>query len=466
MILMDTIQSGLKRFGSRISAKSSSSSLSSSSVSATATVAHQVTTSTSTTITTLRSSMEQQQRADENKKQATNMRVENPNVPHNPSPSSSSPTTLSSSSTTTIDHSVLDNHQHHSQTKVEQPLPLKKQSHIAPCEVEALAKRKNIHTPLNVVTATACCPKKPNKSRETRGRRDCGEDAVFVCRNFPSSTQQQDCSPTTAIVSTTSNNEVKGPSKKSSSPVTTTTGDMDRVCCIGVADGVGSYVLRGIDPSVFAWAIMEGTKQVFETERSVSCLQALTKSYDKICKEGLVQAGGSTACVVSMHHGTHSETGMPVLKLTAATLGDSCFLVIRNGKIIYRSEEQLHGYNCPYQLSVPRDESNPKQDDPSKSIVLDEPLDLMRDDIVIVSTDGLTDNVFDEEVARILSQIKESSTKETAAKMASELLKTAYVNSRSKDSYTPFTKYAMEHNQKYIPHGKVDDITFVVALVS
>lgn len=317
------------------------------------------------------------------------------------------------------------------------PVSMRKQTLIAPCEVEALTRRKDIKSSLNVVTATACCPKKPNKSRATTQRRDCGEDAVFVCRKFPPRAQTEG---------------------------NASTNEMTRVCCIGVADGVGSYMLRGIDPSIFAWAIMEGTRSVFETDRDISCYDALSRSYDTICEEKIVLAGGSTACVVSIHHGTDSSNGMPVLKLTGANLGDSSFMVIRNKKIIFRSEEQLHGYNCPYQLSVPRDFTNLRQDSPTKAVVLDE-LDLIRGDIVIVTTDGLTDNVFDEEVARIISEIKETTSKETAAKMASELLKTAYVNSRSKDSYTPFTKYARENKQKYIPSGKVDDITFVVALV-
>jgi len=315
------------------------------------------------------------------------------------------------------------------------PFQARRQSLTAPCEkvLDSTAAATDTPTspygPLKVVTATACCPKRPNKARESKTRRDCGEDAVFVCRNFPSNST------------------------------------VDRVCSIGVADGVGSYSLRGIDPSIFAWAIMEGTKEVFETDASVTCIQALTKSYEKICSEARVEAGGSTACIVSLHHGK-SSNGAPVLKLTAASLGDSSFLVVRDGNIIYRSEEQLHCFNCPYQLSVPRNSAKPNQDDPSKAFVLDDPIDLVKGDIVIVATDGLTDNVFDADVAKIVSGIKEATDKDTAAKMASELLKTAYLNSRSKEAYTPFTKYSIEHHQSYIPNGKVDDITFVVALIA
>lgn len=237
---------------------------------------------------------------------------------------------------------------------------------------------------------------------------------------------------------------------------------------VGVADGVGSYAARGIDPSIFAWAIMEEIQKIFETESNVSCIQALTKGYDAICSSSLVQEGGSTACIVSIHQARDCR-GEPVLKLTAASLGDSSFMVIRNGKILYRSEEQIHSFNCPYQLAVSRGNifNSTYHDDPSKAIVIGEPgLTLLSGDVVIVATDGLTDNVFDSDVASIVASVKEENSKKIAATIASELLKTAYINSRSKEIYTPFAKYSSENNHGLCSNGKIDDITFVVALIT
>lgn len=36
-----------------------------------------------------------------------------------------------------------------------------------------------------------------------------------------------------------------------------------------------------------------------------------------------------------------------------ANIGDSGFLIVRNGQVVHRSEEQQHYFNTPYQLSVP-----------------------------------------------------------------------------------------------------------------
>lgn len=59
--------------------------------------------------------------------------------------------------------------------------------------------------------------------------------------------------------------------------------------------------------------------------------------------------GSSTACVLVVHQDT----------LYSANLGDSGYLVIRNGKVAYRSREQTHYFNAPYQLSLlPADAGN------------------------------------------------------------------------------------------------------------
>lgn len=53
--------------------------------------------------------------------------------------------------------------------------------------------------------------------------------------------------------------------------------------------------------------------------------------------------GSSTACILSFN----LDTGL----LSAANLGDSGFLAIRDGTIIGESDETVHYFNCPFQLS-------------------------------------------------------------------------------------------------------------------
>ena len=39
--------------------------------------------------------------------------------------------------------------------------------------------------------------------------------------------------------------------------------------------------------------------------------------------------------------------------LHSANLGDSGFLVIRQGSVVHQSSEQQHYFNTPYQLAIP-----------------------------------------------------------------------------------------------------------------
>lgn len=54
--------------------------------------------------------------------------------------------------------------------------------------------------------------------------------------------------------------------------------------------------------------------------------------------------GSSTACVVVLNRTDQM--------LYTANIGDSGFIVMRNGQIVHRSEEQQHYFNTPFQLSL------------------------------------------------------------------------------------------------------------------
>lgn len=54
--------------------------------------------------------------------------------------------------------------------------------------------------------------------------------------------------------------------------------------------------------------------------------------------------GSSTACIVSLHREERT--------IYTANLGDSGFLIIRDGEVVHRSLEQQHYFNTPFQLAV------------------------------------------------------------------------------------------------------------------
>ena len=53
--------------------------------------------------------------------------------------------------------------------------------------------------------------------------------------------------------------------------------------------------------------------------------------------------GSSTACVLVVHQE----------RLYSANLGDSGFMIVRDGKVLTKSKEQVHYFNAPFQLTLP-----------------------------------------------------------------------------------------------------------------
>ena len=68
-------------------------------------------------------------------------------------------------------------------------------------------------------------------------------------------------------------------------------------------------------------------------------------------KKNFQIVGSSTVCILSFEQ----ETGI----LTTANLGDSGYLIVRNGEIIDRSEKQTHKFNIPkVPKSIPKFSTN------------------------------------------------------------------------------------------------------------
>lgn len=65
--------------------------------------------------------------------------------------------------------------------------------------------------------------------------------------------------------------------------------------------------------------------------------------YVNFCSICLV--GSSTACIIALNREER--------RVYSANLGDSGFLIIRDGEVVHRSEEQQHYFNTPFQLAVP-----------------------------------------------------------------------------------------------------------------
>ncbi|KAJ8449805.1 hypothetical protein Cgig2_001461 [Carnegiea gigantea] len=267
---------------------------------------------------------------------------------------------------------------------------------------------------------------------------------------------------------------------------------------IGVADGVGGWRLRGIDAGAYARELMANC-----TESAllvpVGCLidpmKVLAEGHSKTNANA---KGSSTACIITLQHNvyiyapsllhsTHLDTShmqniaiwswtstrnqpqpswaklkfaRPVLiavfgqYLCAANLGDSGFVVLREGKVFYRSPVQQHKFNQPYQLG-----NGNRFDSPRTAMQIRVPV--KPGDIIVAGTDGLFDNMFNHELEEIVKDQEECSTPEDIAWYIAE---NALYDSLDKDSETPFSTASKKAGKTH-QGGKIDDITAVVALV-
>jgi len=147
---------------------------------------------------------------------------------------------------------------------------------------------------------------------------------------------------------------------------------------IGVTDGVGGYSESGIDSAYFAQAY----RQI-------------------LLEEDRIPGGASTACV-----GICTRNG----QLIAANLGDSGFIILRHGRVLYASPAQTHYFNCPLQLAmVPKHVllqteqfgGSPYSDQPDDAALTFHTL--IDGDVIIFATDGVWDNLSSQDILRIVS---------------------------------------------------------------
>ncbi|KAL3632543.1 hypothetical protein CASFOL_025527 [Castilleja foliolosa] len=219
---------------------------------------------------------------------------------------------------------------------------------------------------------------------------------------------------------------------------------------IGVSDGVGGWRKHGIDGGEYARRFM------------INSLIALihkipnnnnngwhAKSPKRVLEEAYVKTttqGSSTACIISFS----GEDNM----LRAANVGDSGFMVIRNGAVLYRSPiQQRSSNNCPYQLGTTKD-------DPSVAEEIE--LRVEKGDLVILGTDGLFDNMFEREMLDILE--RGAMLGDDLVKQCSDVAKIAHSNSLDRLRDTPYSIASRRAGKRH-KGGKIDDITVIIARI-
>ncbi|XP_074642148.1 protein phosphatase PTC7 homolog isoform X1 [Tubulanus polymorphus] len=226
---------------------------------------------------------------------------------------------------------------------------------------------------------------------------------------------------------------------------------------MGIADGVGGWRSYGIDPSQFSYALMQTCERMVcqGKFRPKEPAGLIASSYAEILEQKNPLLGSCTACLVSLH----KEDQI----LYTANLGDSGFLVVRNGKVVHRSEEQQHYFNTPFQLSItpPLGVQMMISDSPESADSTAFPVE--EGDIIVLGTDGLFDNLTDEMIIEHLRSHKTNSLS-TIQNAANGLVNMAVTKSYDPEYISPFCIAARDAGINCLG-GKPDDITVLLASV-
>eukprot|EP00040_Diaphanoeca_grandis_P028042 m.161041 g.161041 ORF g.161041 m.161041 type:complete len:327 (-) comp31210_c2_seq1:86-1066(-) len=220
---------------------------------------------------------------------------------------------------------------------------------------------------------------------------------------------------------------------------------------VAVADGVGGWKKHNINPAIFSSKLMGHIKASTSTQRRANPGDAMIAGYKALRAESPAVYGGSTACVAHVD----TDTG----RLRVANLGDSGWRLLRAGKVIVVSEEQRHSIFTPWQLSLSPEGHEAILDLPETADLTD--IFVESGDVLILGTDGLFDNVYDDEIDSMMADLSNDAS---AQDIASELVCVGVHLMMQRDRMSPFAMRANDDGFCVLG-GKVDDITVVTVKI-
>ncbi|XP_052205399.1 probable protein phosphatase 2C BIPP2C1 [Diospyros lotus] len=211
---------------------------------------------------------------------------------------------------------------------------------------------------------------------------------------------------------------------------------------LGVADGVGQWSRKGINTGIYARELMENCEKIVSDFSS----NLLTDPMEVLSRSALAsKSPGSSTILVAYFDGQ---------ALHVANIGDSGFIVVRNGAVYARSSPDSYEFNCPFQIEYGTD--------PSELVEMYK-IDLDEGDVIVTATDGLFDNLYDQEIALIISKSLENNLK--PEEIAEFLAEIAQEIGSSKTRRSPFADAAQAAGYVGYKGGKLDDTTVIVSLV-
>ncbi|GMH38239.1 hypothetical protein BSKO_06123 [Bryopsis sp. KO-2023] len=250
---------------------------------------------------------------------------------------------------------------------------------------------------------------------------------------------------------------------------------------VGVADGVGGWADSGISPADYSRGFMKVVESYLDGEPLDNDKKGDTspqmKEEQRNDLRGAFEAahaalripGSCTACVMQLDKEEK--------RLLALNLGDSGFMLVRKGRLIFKSPPMQHFFDCPCQFGAYPEyvDMTDRAEDAEDFAFRAKP-----GDIVVMGTDGLWDNCPDEEILGLLPKGPEG-----VVESASLIAQRALEHSQDERFDSPYCQSAREQGfdltwyEKLlgtriingrlecgkIIGGKWDDITVVTAFV-
>jgi protein phosphatase PTC7 len=233
---------------------------------------------------------------------------------------------------------------------------------------------------------------------------------------------------------------------------------------VGVFDGVGGWRSDGIDVSIFSQTLADASQEYIKNayspndEQHIDLRMALTYAKEVIREKDLT--GSSTACMLSLNSKTREANVL--------NLGDSSMMVLRydvkrEHPIHFMMPFQVLDFNTPAQighiskaLSKKYEGSQWNSPDDADSEIID----IEPNDVILLATDGLWDNValdditsvmerhFNPLILKDLSQKSVFETEGTLFRAVSDLVSVTLSNSLDKEKPSPFSHGYNENLRK------------------
>ncbi|KAL9268033.1 putative protein phosphatase 2C 71 [Drosera capensis] len=211
----------------------------------------------------------------------------------------------------------------------------------------------------------------------------------------------------------------------------------------GVADGAAQWSFDGIHRGGYASELMRSCETVASSEENDVLIDV-----KEILKKSAAAAKKSPGLAAFLVARLNNQV------LHVANIGDAGFCVIRNGCVYYRSIPMVHEFNFPVRIG---------QDDDPLEVLEEFHVDIEDGDVIVIATDGLFDNLYEQEIVSIVSESAAAGV--TSEEIAKLLAARVQEVRRSASARTPFADAAKAMGYTGYSGGKLDAVSVIVSLV-